>query len=215
MTDSIEYAADSSSYDTKQVSAAGLPDSDKAVVLRELFNSIRYGIKSQVVLLLQAYPDLANLTDTQGFSSIHWAAKKGDRELLQILFDSGASLDQPTASDSKMMPMHWAASDGKVSSLAFLLEKRQDINAQDANGCTPVVVAAQHDQLDCVIFLIKNGADTTLRDTNGDTALHWGAYKGYTGMVGLLSYLLPQDLDCEDTFGQVTKSLNFDCYRAQ
>ena len=110
MTDSIEYAADSSSNDTKQVSAAGLPDSDKAVVLRELFNSIRYGIKSQVILLLQAYPDLANLTDTQGFSSIHWAAKKGDRELLQILFDSGASLDQPTASDSKMMPMHWACS---------------------------------------------------------------------------------------------------------
>lgn len=184
-------------------SPEGLTNGDKSDLLQELFNSVRFGIKNQVSMLLTTYPELVDLTDNKGFSCVHWAAKKGDTEMLQILADSGASLNQPTASESKMQPIHWAASDGKISSLAFLIEKRQDINAQDANGCTPVVIAAQHNQLHCVVYLIKNGADTTLRDTNGDTVLHWAAYKGFMRIVGVITYLLPHELDSEDTFGQV------------
>ena len=184
-------------------SAATLLKQDESILIRELFSSVRYGMKAQVAAFLSNYPQLANLTDNQGFTCVHWASKNGDREMLKILADAGASLDQRTVSEAKMMPIHWAASDGKISSLSFFLERRQDINAQDANGCTPVIIAAQHNQLDCVIYLIKNGADTTLRDTNGDNALHWGAYKGYVEMVGLLTYLLPHELDSEDIFGQV------------
>jgi ankyrin repeat protein len=181
-----------------------LTDENKITLSRELFNAVRYGIKSQVSGLLEKFPELANITDNQGYTCAHWAAKKGDCEMLQMLFSFGASLNQPTISDAKMMPIHWAASDGKISSLHFLLEKRQDINIQDANGCTPVVIAAQHNQLQSVIYLIKNGADTTLRDNNGDTVLHWGAYKGYVEMVGLLTFMLPHELNSEDTFGQVS-----------
>ena len=184
-------------------SSATLLKQDESILIRELFSSVRYGMKAQVAAFLSNYPQLANLTDNQGFTCVHWASKNGDREMLKILADAGASLDQRTVSEAKMMPIHWAASDGKISSLSFFLERRQDINAQDANGCTPVIIAAQHNQLDCVIYLIKNGADTTLRDTNGDNALHWGAYKGYVEMVGLLTYLLPHELDSEDIFGQV------------
>lgn len=183
-----------------------LPEPAQPTLIRELFNSVRYGITTQVIDVLHKYPELANVTDNQGFTCVHWAAKKGDREMLEILVEAGAQLDMPTVSESKMLPIHWAASDGKISSLSYLLDRRQDINAQDANGCTPLVIAAQHNQLDCVIFLIKNGADATLRDGNGDNALHWGAYKGYEEMVGLLTFLLPHELDSEDTFGQVLSS---------
>ena len=204
MTSTSSFASESSKVESVVCdSPKDLTDDDRSALLRELFNSVRFGIKSQVLMLLGAYPELANLSDNQGFSCVHWAAKKGDCEMLQILADSGASLNQPTLSEARMMPIHWAASDGKVSSLAFLLEKRQDINAQDANGCTPVVIAAQHNQLHCVVYLIKNGADTTLRDTNGDNVLHWAAYKGFMRIVGVLTYLLPHELDSEDTFGQV------------
>jgi ankyrin repeat protein len=155
-----------------------LSDADRIILSRELFNAVRYGITSQAIGLLAKHPVLANLPDIQGYTCAHWAAKKGDREMFQVLSDHGALLNVPTTSEAKMMPIHWAASDGKIASLIFLLEKRQDINAQDGNGCTPVVIAAQHNQLECVIYLIKNGADTSLRDMNGDNALHWGAYKG-------------------------------------
>ena len=99
--------------------------------------------------------------------------------------------------------MHWAASDGKIVSLRFFLDHRQDINCQDSNGCTPVVIATQYKQITAVVFLVKNGADLTLRDNNGDNALHWAAYKGYDELCGLLLHFIPRDLDSPDIFGQV------------
>ena len=102
-----------------------------------------------------------------------------------------------------MLPIHWAASDGKIASLTFLLDKRRnDINKQDSSGSTPVIIAAQHNQIDCVAYLIKNGADLSIKDRNGDGILHWAAYKGYTQMAGLITYLTTTELENEDVYGQ-------------
>lgn len=104
--------------------------------------------------------------------------------------------------DARMKPVHWAASDGKLLSIKFFFDHRFDINAQDANGCTPVIIASQYNRISTVIYLIKNGADLTLKDVNGDTALHWAAYKGHEEMCGLLLHLSPRDLEEADVFGQ-------------
>ena len=174
------------------------------VLVRALFNGVRYGMKAQVFSILEKSPLLVNSVDAQGYSLVHWAAKKGDVDILQLLSDNGALLHQPTSSDTRMLPIHWAASEGRTSSINFLLGKRhQDINAQDSNGCTPVVIAAQHNQINCVIYLVKSGADMSLKDNNQDTAMHWAAYKGYVEMVGLLTYFMPNVIDCDDNFGQV------------
>lgn len=143
-----------------------------------------------------------SLIDLNSYTVVHWACKKGDIEMLELLSDFGALLNLPTTSEAKMYPIHWGASDGKISSLNFLLEKKQDINVLDANGCTPLIIASQHNQIDAVIYLIKNGADTTVKDVNGDNCFHWACYKGYIEMVGLLSFLLPHEINSVDTFQQ-------------
>ena len=85
---------------------------------------------------------------------------------------------KPSSFDAQMVPMHWAASDNRLKSLKFLLEHyRQDVNATDANGCTPLIIATQYGHIEAVAYLIKNGADLYAKDYNGDTALHWAAYK--------------------------------------
>jgi hypothetical protein len=38
-------------------------------------------------------------------------------------------------------------------------------------------------------YLIQGGADTGLRDANGDSAMHWAAYKGELAIVQLLHHL--------------------------
>lgn len=141
--------------------------------------------------------------DSQGYTCVHWAAKRDDLDILLLLFNSGANLDTPSSFESKMLPIHWAASDGKIKALRFLLDHRQDINAQDANGCSPVVIATQYNQIAAVTYLVKNGADLTLRDNNGDSPLHWAAYKGFEELVGLLMHFAPHDRDADDVFGQV------------
>lgn len=171
-------------------------------ILIDFFNAIKYGFKSEVIRLITEIPDIVNRVDNRGYSSVHWAAKRDDSDMLQILYDSGASLGVPTADDTKMYPIHWAASEGKVACIAYLLSKRQDINIQAANGSTPVVVATQHNLPTCVCYLIKQGADLTLTDVNGDTALHWAAYKGFVELLGLLVYFMPHEVDAADNYGQ-------------
>lgn len=141
--------------------------------------------------------------DSQGFSCMHWAAKRGDLTVLSQLLESGAELDTPASFDTQMRPIHWAASDGRLKSVKFILDHRGDINAQDGNGCSPVIIAAQYGRVETVVYLVKNGADLNQRDVNGDTALHWAAYKGFEEVSGVLMHFVPQFKDLPDNFGQV------------
>lgn len=170
--------------------------------MEELIAGVRYSIRSQVVGVIERCPAVVNSLDLQGNTSAHWAAKKGDLEILHLLAENGADLTLPTSADAKMMPIHWAASDGKIAAIRLLLQRGVDINAQDGNGCTPVIIAAQHDQATAVAYLVRNGADMALCDANGDTALHWAAYKGLVEVVGLLTHCCPQALSSDDAFGQ-------------
>lgn len=138
-----------------------------------------------------------------GFTLSHWASKKDDSDILDLLFNSGADFSIASQCESKMLPIHWAASEGKIIPLKYLIEHRQDINALDANGCSPLLVATQHNESAAIIFLIKNHADVTQRDKHGDSALHWAAYKGFVELVALLAHEIPLEINREDDFGQV------------
>ena len=144
------------------------------------------------------------LIDSLGFTCVHWAAKRGELDILCQLQECGAALDTAASFDTQMRPIHWAASDGKLKSVKFLLDNRQDINAQDGNGCSPVIIAAQYGRTEMIVYLVKNGADVNQRDVNGDTALHWAAYKGFEEVAGVLMHLTPQFKDMPDNFGQVS-----------
>lgn len=86
--------------------------------------------------------------------------------------------------------------------MRYILRHRQDLNVADANGCSPIIIAAQYNQSNAVVFLLQSGADLSLRDNNGDTALHWAAYKGYVELIGLLAHRMPQEINSPDIFGQ-------------
>lgn len=133
---------------------------------------------------------------------MHWAAKSGDIEVIKNLHRAGAKLHEPAATESRMYPIHWAASDGKIASIKYLLDNQVDINALDSNGCSPLAIATQHQQTNTVVWLVKNGADMDIGDMNGDTAMHWAAYKGFTDIVGFFHYMRPDLALKLDNFGQ-------------
>jgi hypothetical protein len=174
----------------------------KVYSVEDLFNAIRYGTRTHIMYICDQDKSIVNQLDDQGYSCIHWAAKRGDYEILQDLNGYGANMEIASSYEARMKPVHWAASDGKLSSVKFFFDNRFDINAQDSNGCTPVIIATQYNRIATVIFLIKNGADLTLKDANGDTALHWAAYKGHEEMCGLLLHFAPRDLEEVDIYGQ-------------
>jgi uncharacterized protein len=53
------------------------------------------------------------------------------------------------------------------------------VNAVDAKGFTPLILAAYNEQPAIVDFLLSNGADVDARDAAGNTALMGVCFKGY------------------------------------
>ena len=138
---------------------------------------------------------------------MHWAAKCGDVSILELLHKHGAALNDATEAESRMRPIHWAASDGKTTSLSYLINKGVEINTTDGAGCSPLLIAVQHNQINAAIFLIHHGADASALDNNGDSITHWAAYKGHAEMLGYCVYVLPDTINATDHYGQVEYSL--------
>lgn len=142
-------------------------------------------------------------------SLAHWAVKRCDTRALEILQPYNLNFHQPTRDDVEMYPIHWAATEGSIKAVAWLLSNIQSdkgvtaiLNARDKSGCTPLLIAAQYGFTDLVAFLIHQGADPSVLDNNKDSALHWGAYRGDSYIVGLLHYLGSTNVDARDAFGQ-------------
>ena len=106
-----------------------------------------------------------------------------------------------------MLPIHWAAADGRIDALDYFISKGQDVNRQDANGSTPAVIATQYGQVNTLIYLYKHGAELTLPDNSGDHVLHWAAYKGNEEILQLMLYLYPRELHTADRYGQTALHL--------
>ena len=107
--------------------------------------------------------------DADGHTLMHWAAKRGDLDLVRFLAEKGAPLFGTSADGVGMEPIHWAVTDGHLPVLHYLVSKGAYLNARDKQLCTPLLIAAQYGQTEVVAYLVKNGADTTLLDTNNDS----------------------------------------------
>lgn len=62
---------------------------------------------------------------------------------------------------------------GNQAEVVRSLKYKADINTQDCNGNTPLIVAAFHGYTNIVKTLLMNGADVNKENVNRDTALMW------------------------------------------
>jgi ankyrin repeat protein len=80
------------------------------------------------------------------------------------------------------------------------------INAADAKGFTPLIIAAYNNQPEVVRILLQNGADPNAGDMAGNTPLMGAAFKGY---VEIARILIEQGTDINQRNGQGAAALTF------
>ncbi|KAI5475650.1 hypothetical protein MNV49_001067 [Pseudohyphozyma bogoriensis] len=85
--------------------------------------------------------------------------------------------------------LHDYAIDGEADKLAALLEtaeERSKIDAVDGYGYTPLHLAADRGHLKVVEVLVKAGADTSIKEEEGMTALELAEEAGHVEIATLL-----------------------------
>lgn len=116
--------------------------------------------------------------DEQGNTVAHWCALGGHVTLLRYLLELKAPCDEHSLFETQPKPIHWACVNGHIAVVDILLQVGASVDCQDNKGCTPLIYACQYGQTTLAGYLIGKGAQLHICDKDGDTALHWAAFKG-------------------------------------
>lgn len=144
-------------FDPNTVNPQGVPALMAAVRVPSL----------KVAELLASHPNTkVEVRTDKDESVLMLAALKGHLGLVQKLVDNDADVNKPG-----WTPLHYAASGGHVPVIEYLLEHSAYIDAESPNGTTPLMMAAMYGSPESVKSLIQAGADPTLKNQLGLSAL--------------------------------------------
>jgi ankyrin repeat protein len=144
------------------------------------------GDRAAVRALLKQGVDV-NAAMGDGMTALHWAAKKGDVELAQMLLYAGANVKAMTRLGG-FTPLILASETGNATMIDLLLKSGAEPKVATSNGTTPLMLAAVAGHADAVKLLIDNGADPNAKESaRGETALMFAAnYNRVEAMKALI-----------------------------
>ena len=115
--------------------------------------------------------NLLNLQDLDGNTAIHYAAYRGNMDIVKLLIKYGA--DYQKKNNSGLNVMHMAAQGDRPNILIYFKDKyNMDINQKDFNGSTPLHWACHLGSEKAVTFILSWTDDIDIQDTKGKTALY-------------------------------------------
>jgi len=120
----------------------------------DIFSSAAIGIAGRVKALLNANPELTNSAAVEGFSPLGLAAFFGRADVVEILLENGAEVNQPSANPQRVMPLHSAVAGQHLKVARTLIEHGADVNACQAEDFTPLQAAASTGQVEMAQLLL-------------------------------------------------------------
>lgn len=174
-------------------------------------------------------------TYSGGDTSLHYAARIGNLELITVLVVSGAAINVKNNFGSTPLhsltnnidcatyllsngaltdaqrsdgstPLHLAAYRGTNEYIQLLLHHTINPNIKDNYGRTPLHQACQANKANLVKLLLEAGADVNIRDTFGFTPLHFAAQQQQTDCVKVLLES-KANADIPNNYGEYPKDI--------
>jgi ankyrin repeat protein len=116
--------------------------------------------------------NVVNKTEVDGTTSLHYAVRNDDVQLVDRLIRAGA--DVKAANRYGITPLYLACVNGNAAIIEKLLNGGADANAVSTEGETALMTASRTGNVDAVKVLLAHGADVNATESwHGETALMW------------------------------------------
>ena len=116
-----------------------------------------------------------NVVDRWGVGPLSDAIRHRHDEIIELLVQAGAKI----RSDAVISDLCQAAADGDLEQIQRIHRGGGEIALGDYDGRTPLHLAAAHNHVDVVGYLLQNGADAGAKDRFGGTAADDAARHGH------------------------------------
>ena len=137
--------------------------------------AVRSGAPQTVAYLIKQPGIQVDATNTVDETALMLAANANDIAVANLLIEAGASVNRPN-----WTPLHYAASKGHLAMMHLLIDNDAYIDAESPNGTTPLMMAAYYASPSAVKLMLEEGADPTLKNQDGMTALDLALAKDKT-----------------------------------
>lgn len=108
--------------------------------------------------------------DRGGSTALHWAVDGGNIKLIEWMIEDGADVNIADHNCGWTPLLRCASVGGKRDVAYTLLSKGANINAQDKDGKTTLMIAIINGHLELVELLLKRNVDLTVKNEFGKTA---------------------------------------------
>ncbi|XP_064636791.1 integrin-linked protein kinase-like isoform X2 [Lineus longissimus] len=139
------------------------------MAMDDIFAQVREGNAFNVRLWLDNTENDLNQGDDHRFSLLHWAAREGRANIVDMLIFRGARINATNMGDDTAL--HLAASHGHRDIVLKLLHNKANINAINEHGNTPLHYACFWGQDQIAEDLVNNGALVAISNKYGETPL--------------------------------------------
>ena len=181
----------------------------------EFFVAVKRDSPDEVRVLLQRGFD-PNTVDPKGRTGLHLALGEPSLKVAQVLIDwPKTNVEARNLSDESPLmiaslngqldmarkliardadvnktgwaPLHYAATHGHLDVMRLLLENYAYIDAESPNKTTPLMMAASYGTPDAVKLLLEAGADPTLKNMQGLSAIDFAQRAGRADVAQLIA----------------------------
>jgi ankyrin repeat protein len=142
-----------------------------------------YAVKEdsyKVFKYLTQVPDIdINMENKNTENALMMCAFKGNLELVKYLVeDKGAEIEKDGWS-----PLHYAATNGHLQIVEYLVNKEADVDIESPNKTTPLMMAARFGHIQVVKYLLDQEADLSLQNDQQLTAIDFAAMNNQREIV--------------------------------
>ena len=156
----------------------------------DLFDACAMGDADRVRALIENFPESVIAYSQDGFYPLGLAAFFGHGEIVKLLLDQDADVNQSAKNALLVQPLHAAVSNGDAKIVELLLRHGANVNARQQNGFTPLHGAAGAGRMDLVKILLDHGADVKATSDDGKTGADLAEARGHAETAAGLRALI-------------------------